>query len=563
LGRHIRWQAIITFTGIALTLTFLGLLAFSRRTITVPDVAGAYTEGIAGAPQLINPLLSQYNRVDQDLSALIFNGLTRADGAGDVKPDLAKSWEVSDDGLAYLFRLREDVLWQDNEPFTADDVVFTISLMQDPEFPGVPDLGKLWRTVTVLKLDDHTIRFILPEPFPAFVDSTTIGILPEHLLMGVSAGQLISHPFNLSPIGTGPFKLEEITTEYARLSANPFYSGPQPQLANLRLRFYPSYQAAIAAYQAEEVQGIGFVPPQAIPTVQSLDSLNLYTTRLSGYTIIYLNLRTPETAPFFAEAGVRQALLYALDRQAIIDQALYGQGLVAAGPIRSWSWAYNPEVPAAIFDPVKANMLLDEAGWIDSDGDGIRDKEGRPFAFTLLTNETPEKIAVAEIVSQQWQQVGVAVTVEIVGAGLGERLDQRNYQAALAEVLLSGDPDPYPLWHRAQISSGQNYAGWDNERASQLLEAARTITNTGQRSDFYFEFQRIFAEEVPSIILFHPVYTYAVSQDIQDVQLAPMNRPSDRFRTITDWYLLTRQVIYSESQFPDPVRQSLDEDKQE
>lgn len=551
MGRHIRWQAILTFTGIAMTMAFLGFLAFSRTTVTVPDVGGTYREGIAGIPQFINPLLAQYNQVDQDLSALIFNGLTRFNGQSELEPDLARSWTVSDDGLVYVFKLRNDIRWQDNQPLTAADVIFTVALMQDPDFPGVPYLGDLWRTVTVEQLDDYTVRFSLVEPFPAFADFTTIGILPEHLLQDMSARELLNHPFNLKPVGTGPFKLDEVNTEFARLSVNPFYAGPKLRLAHLELRFYPSYQETIAAYQAGTVQGISFVPPQAIPTVETIDSLDLYTARLSGYEIIYLNLQDPANAPFFQEVEVRQALMMALDRQALIDQALHGQGILANGPIRAWSWAYNPDQPWITFDLSKANILLDEAGWRDTDGDGLRDKEGRPLAFNLLTSDDPDRIKVAETASKQWRQAGIGASVEVVGAGLGERLARHQFQAALAEVLLTGDPDPYPFWHQTQIEGGQNYAGWSSDEASMLLEQARTVTDKGLRNDFYFEFQRIFAEELPSLILFNPVYTYGVSQEVHDVQLGPMINASDRFRTIANWYLLTRRVIYSETQYQD------------
>jgi peptide/nickel transport system substrate-binding protein len=549
LGRHIRWQAIITFTGIAMTMAFLGFLAFSRTTITVPDVGGAYREGIAGTPQFINPLLAEYNQVDQDIAALIFNGLTRADGRDKLEPDLAQSWTFSEDGLAYVFNLRRDIRWQDGHPFTADDVLFTIGLMQDPDFPGVPSLGQLWRTVIAEKLDDYSVRFRLSEPFPAFADFTTIGILPEHILKDIPARDLLNHPFNLEPIGTGPFVLDEINTEFARLSVNPFYAGTKPRLAHLELRFYPSYQETIVAFQNGEVQGISNIPPQAIPEVQTIEGLNLYTARMSGYDIIYLNLQAPERVPFLQEVEVRQALDMALDQQTIIDQVLHGQGLVATGPIRPWSWAYNPQQPIIEFDPDQARALLDEAGWVDSDGDGIRAKDGQALAFELLSSDDPDRVSVAEVVSQQWQQVGVSATVEVVGAGLGERLAQRDFDAALAEVLLTGDPDPYPLWHFSQIEGGQNYAGWNHDEASMLLEEGRAITNQGRRSDFYYEFQQIFAEEVPSIILFYPVYTYGVSQDVFDVQLAPMTNPSDRFRTLPNWYVLTRRVIFTEAQY--------------
>lgn len=549
MGRYIRWQAILTLTGIALTMTYLTVLAMSRTTVTVPDVGGVYTEGIVGTPQFINPLLAQYNQVDQDLSALIFNGLTRMDGKGNVQPDLAASWQISADKRRYIFRLRNDVRWHDGQPFTADDALFTYSLMQDPDFPGVSYLSNLWRSVTVQKLDQYTIFFDLLEPSPVFIEFTTIGILPEHKLKNVPVRDLLNHSFNLNPIGTGPFELEEVNAELAHLASNPLYFRDQPRFGMLEFKFYPNHNNMIAAYQAGEIQAISRIPPQAVSAVRGFDSLNLYTALLSGYDIIYLNLQSPDTTPFFQDAGVRRALLQALDRQKIIDEALNGQGLVASGPILPWSWAHNPDQSVPGFDLANAKKLLDESGWIDEDGDSIREKDGSTLAFSLLSTNNPAKVRVANAVSEQWQKIGVLATVDVVGGGLGERLVQRNFQAALAEVIIAGDPDPYPFWHQTQIEGGQNYAGWDNTDASMLLELARSFQEQGQRNDYYFEFQRIFAEEVPSIILYHPTYTFGVDQEILGVQMTPMSNPSDRFRTISNWYTVSQEVIFTESHF--------------
>jgi len=548
LGRYIRWQAILTFTGIAMVLAFLSFLSLSRKTVIIPDVGGTYTEAIAGRPQFINPLLAQYNQVDQDLAALIFNGLTGIDGSGNLEPKLARTWDVSDDGRVYVFRLRHDVRWQDGEPFTAADVVFTIKLMQDPEFPGASYLGQLWSLVAVEMLDDYTIRFILPEPMPSFAEFTSIGILPQHLLKNMPARDLLNHPFNLNAIGTGPFKLDEINAQRARLSANPFYWDTKPRLARLEFRFYASYQETLSAYKNGDVQGVSQIPPVAVPQAQTIDTLNLYSGRLSGYDIIYLNLQAPDTLPFFQDKAVRQALLAAINRQQIIDKALNGQALAASGPILPWSWAFNPNQPTIGFDANHAAQLLNDAGWVDSNGDGVRDKNGVQLAFKLLSSDEPDKINVAQAVSDQWRHTGISTTVEIVGAGLGERLVGHKFEAALAEVRVAGDPDPYPFWHQTQIKDGQNYAGWDNTDASKLLENARTITDRGRRNDYYFEFQRIFTDEVPALILYYPIYTYGVSKDVYDVQLAPLTNPSDRFNTIKNWYMLTRRVIYTENQ---------------
>jgi peptide/nickel transport system substrate-binding protein len=566
MGRYIRWQALIALSGIVLIGVFLFSIALSRTTVLVPDAGGIYVEGLAGAPQYVNPLLAQYNRVDQDLCALVFNGLTRTDSQGELEPDLASSWTASPDGLIYLFHLRRDVRWSDGEPFGADDVLFTTRLMQDPDFGGVPDLSALWRTVTAEKVDTYTVRFRLSEPFPSFADYTTIGILPQHVLKGVLARDLPTHPFNVHPIGTGPFLVTEISAERALLVPNPRYVPPaqgssrgrggearnqQPYLAGIEFRFYPSYERLLTAYQAGEIQGISYVPPELYPQAAKLSSLNLYSAQLSGYQVMYMNLQDPTGSPFFQEARVRRALLLALDRQALIDKAFSGQGLVANGPIRPWSWAYDAELPAVGYDPAQAQALLADAKWVDTDGDGIRDKNGHPLQFTLLAGD--DLAPLARAMAEQWAKLGIAVKVETVGAGLGDRLRSRDFQAVLAELLLSGDPDPYPLWHQTQIKEGQNYGGWDNRQASEALEQARSATDQGQRKDFYVQFQRIFAEETPALIIAYPIYTYAVDKSVRDVQIGPMVSPADRFLNIADWYIHTRRVILAEAHHQAPT----------
>jgi len=459
--------------------------------------------------------------------------------------------------LIYLFHLRRDVRWSDGKPFDADDVLFTIGLMRDPDFPGVPYLADLWRTVKVEKLDDYTVRFRLEQPLPTFVDYTTIGILPEHVLGGVSARDLLTHPFNTQPIGTGPFLLEGISAERALVVPNPRYVPPpgreaarreQPYLAGMEFHFYPTYERLLTAYESGEIQGISYVPPYLFPEAADFDTLNLYSARLSGYQIVYLNLKDPEGPPFFQDARVRKALLLALDRQAIIDKALNGQGIVANGPIRPWSWAYDTQLPKADYDPEQAEALLTEANWIDTDGDGIRDKNGRPLQFTLLTGDNLIFSSLGQAMAEEWAKHGISVQVEPIGAGLSDRLQTRDFQAVLVELLLSGDPDPYPLWHQTQIESGQNYGGWDNREASEALEQARYLTDQDQRKPYYDQFQRIFVEETPALIIVYPTYTYAIDESVRNVQIGPMVSPSDRFRSFPNWYVNTRRVIVAEAE---------------
>jgi peptide/nickel transport system substrate-binding protein len=446
-----------------------------------------------------------------------------------------------------LFRLRQDVRWADGERFDADDVLFTVQLLQAPDSPAPPDLAALWRTIQADKIDPYTVRFRLEQPFPAFLDYTSIGVLPRHILQGVPIQELPTHRFNTYPVGTGPFMVAEISTRHARLVPNPrHFARKQPYLEAIELYFYPSYEYLPTAYEQGDILGLSYVPPYLFPEITRFHELNLYSARTSGFYLVYLNLQDDERSSFFQDVRVRKALLYGLDRQLLIDQALHGQGIVADGPIRAWSWAYAPDVPPMPYDLVRAEQLLDEARWIDNDGDGVRDKKGKALRFTLTCSEDPDHIALAQALAQQWAALEVAVEVEILGGRLAERLRTHDFQAALAEVVISGDPDPYPMWDQTQIEQGQNYGGWDNNEASRLLAEARRTMDREERKALYADFQRIFAEELPALILADAVYTYAVDASVRQVQLAPLMTPADRFRTVADWYMNTRRVIVAE-----------------
>lgn len=545
----------------ALVATLLTYLALTYSVEEIPTVGGTYVEGVAGVPHAMNPLLCAYNQVDQDLCTLIFSGLTRFNSQGQVEPDLATGWEISLDGLTYVFHLRSDVLWHDGAPFTADDVLFTTVLLQDPDYPGPPDIGALWRTVEVQSDDASTVRFVLSEPLAPFLDYTTVGILPAHLLAGVRAAELPALDFNLSPVGTGPFQIEEVEAEEGAitsilLSRNAHYYGAGPLLEHFRFRFYPSAQSAFRAYQEGLVEGVGQVTLENLPQAQQAmedHQLNLYSAQMARYVLIFLNLAQEDELPFFQDVAVRQALLYGLDRETIIQQVVAGQGIVAHSPIVAGTWAYDEGVEQYPHDPERAATLLDEAGWELSRVTNRRLQNAYPLAFTLLATTDPVQTALAEEVARQWQTLGVDVTVTTASSqDVRAALAQRDYQAALVELALPGDPDPYPLWHQTQITAGQNYAGWDHRQMSEIVETARITIDPTQRAVLYQQFQALFAQQVPAILLYHPVYTYGVARKVEGVQIGPMMVPADRFVTVNRWYAARRQVIVSQSEEQSP-----------
>ncbi|MGQ9517222.1 MAG: ABC transporter substrate-binding protein [Anaerolineae bacterium] len=533
------------FLGIAALIIALFLVLLPQSPLARLEQAGDYIEGLAGTPQHLNPLLSLYNNVDRDICALLFEGLTSFDEAGQIVPRLAERWEISPDGLTYTFFLRKGVYWHDGAPFTADDVVFTAGVMADQDFQAMDPSGlfDLWSSVRVEKLDEYSVRFTLAEPFAPFLDYSTIGILPAHLLKQVPVSDLPKAAFNAQPVGTGPFMVDSVSAKEIRLKANPAYYGEHPRLHSVTFRFFPDAGSIWTAYQKRQVKGLGQVPPAVLPRIQSAPSLRLFSARLAQVTMVLLNLQDPEL-PFFSEAPVRQALMWGLDRQGLIERVLEGQGIAANSVIFPESWAYNPNAPAYTFDPGKAEGLLEGAGWRDADGDGIREKDGRRLAFTLLTSEDPIWQGVAGELARQWRAIGVEATPEPVGFYelVGRYLYPRRFQAALVSVELAGDPDPYPLWHSSQASEkGQNWAGFSNRRADEVMEEARRTVDQARRAELYAEFQKIFSEQVPALPLYYPVYNYAVDQSVKNVQVGPLMSPADRFRTIAQWYIETRR----------------------
>jgi len=549
-GRYVRWQIAIALLGIISLSALLAYSAYSFTNVLVPDQGGTFREGVAGSARYINSLLCQYNEVDQDLCSLVFRGLTRLDEHGRVVPDLADGPpRVSPDGLTYTFRLRPGLSWQDGVPITADDVIFTVHLMQDPNFPGVPFLGELWRTVEVTKLDDLTVRFTLRQPFTPFLDYTTIGLLPAHLWASIPAEQLSRTQLNLQPVGNGPFLVSEVSADHIRLEPNPRYDGPSPYLAAVEFRFYPDYPSLFEAFVRGEIEGISRVIPQDLARAEAREDLQLFSAPLSGYVIILFNLRNPNV-PFLQDKAVRQALMYALDRQQLIDEVLAGQGIVAHSPIMPYNWAYNPDVRRYTQNVERARRLLDEAGYVDGDGDGIREKDGRPLRWILLSDDDPERQRLAQAISQAWRAIGVEAIPQAVSfTGLiSDFIFPHEFESAIVSWELAGDPDPYPLWHSTQAKEGgQNYGGWSNPRADELMEEARSITDVEKRKALYREFQDIFAEELPGLLLYYPVYTYGISDKVHGVEIGPLNTPSDRFRTIAQWYMVTRRITIPEA----------------
>lgn len=541
--------AIVVVALITIAVLLLGRQAGEDQADgPAPASGGVYIEGLIGAPSRFNPILEAFNPVDADVNSLIYSSLLKHDSWGHPQPDLAESWGVSVSGDIFNVTLRENATWHDGVPVTSADILFTIELLRDPQMPIADDVRALWNLVEVTAFDERTLQFVFPDPFVPFTDYLDFGVLPEHILGGKNVQELIDAPFNLDPVGSGPYQFEELLIEDGHvvgvvLTAYDDYYLDRAFIDQIAFRYFNSTADALDAYREDQIMGIAQVQAESLRDILSEPDLSVYTARLPQMTMVLLNLNNAEV-PYFQDINIRKALLFSINRPWMITEVLDGQAVVADGPIFPGSWAYYGDVTTIEFSPDTAVSMLREAGFvIPTDGGDARAKEGVHLQFELVHPDTPEHAILASMIQDYWAEVGVEVSLVAVDyqSLITDYLETGNYQAALVDLNLSGspDPDPYPFWHQAQATGGQNYSGWDDRRASEYLEQARVTPNINERMRLYRNFQVHFSRELPALPLFYPVYNYAVSSQVQGLSLGPIYNTSDRFNNIVEWFLIS------------------------
>lgn len=549
--KKFRWQLlIILVTGLIVgVLLIIQQMDTDDNVVSTPSpiTGGIYTEALIGEFMRLNPFLDIYNQSDHAVDQLLFNGLVRFDSKGIPQTDLAESWGVSKNGTVYNFSLRSDVYWHDGEVFDSSDVMFTIGLLQSDHGLIPEDLRNFWSEVEVVALSDSQLQFLLPEPFAPFLDYLSFGILPEHLLGGLTLEEMIDHPFNLAPVGTGPFRFQRLLVENDRIvgvvvEAFEEYYLDRPYLDEIVFRFYPTSEDALTAYQSGEVEGIGDVEDSILSDILAEPDLAIYTAREPLLTMVYLNLNNPEVG-FLQNPDFRRAMMASINRDLIIENVYHGQAVPANGPIIPGTWAYYNDLEKITYDMIEAERLFEATGvTYDADGKVYLTEDDLEVAITLLHPDTAEHTAIAQQIQSDWGALGILVELEAKPYDeVLSDLEARDYQTALVDINLtnSPDPDPYPFWGQAQMKSGQNYAEWDNRSASEYLEQARMTVDMGERERLYRNFQVLFMRELPSLPLFYPVFTYAITDDIKGVNMGPVFDPADRFNSVNSWYILS------------------------
>ncbi len=503
-----------------------------------------YREGLVGTVQRLNPVFAHLNPVDRDITSLIFQGLFTTDEYGAPVLDLAKNLTISGDNLEYVLELRQDIKWQDGVAFGADDVIYTMSLLSDPDYAAYSPSAGFWRTIETQKLGDHLLRFRLAQPLASFPRLLTIGILPEHALRGTTVSALAKHPFNLSPIGTGAYQRGELRADASGkvnailLQLSPVYEmrGDAPnehQLRELLFRLYANADEAIQAYRRSEVDVLANVGSRE--DLLSLPRARLHTNIDSTVQILIFNWEEPA----FADRRMRRALALALDQVALVEAHVAGEAIYADSPLIPGMPVYQPQQFWSAHDLALAVSLIEGVSSANSDAgeSGETEGDGAPTAvFSLLVEDTASLTGLASDIAAQWRKIGLAVDVApVMPDQFMQRLRAGEFDAAIVSQRVGGEPDVYRFWHPAQSIKGQNYGSAAENEIAALLDSARRASNGIARHQMYQQFQEIFAEKAVAIPLYYPLYSMIVRDTIDGVRLGFIGSASDRFRGISSW----------------------------
>jgi peptide/nickel transport system substrate-binding protein len=566
MDRSFRTQVLIGLAGV---LALIMVLAAGSR--SEPQQAGeparpgdTYVEAMVGAPRLVNPLLAT-SETDTDLAHLVYSGLARVNERGEVVPDLASGWVSNSDSTVFTYTLKDNLRWHDGEPLTVSDVTWTLGAIQATDFPGNPELAEAWKGVEVSTPTTNTVRLMLPAPDATFPEHTTVGIMARHIWGEVKAGDLARSELNRTPVGSGPWRYvglkmpgvdDTIAGENAAetpvpqvvdaqegvvLEPNPYAPSAGLRVSRIWFRQYPTPGAAITAFRQGEVHGLGHLPPDRLADAMEVQGAQVHTQTLARYNMMMVNV----ASPLFDRVETRQALEFAIDREAVARAEADGS-VPAHSPVLPHSWAYDGTIQARPHDPAQASRLLDAAGWVRTSG-GVRARDGVTMTVVLAANsEMASSTAAAERIAADLRAVGVDVQLALVPRAtlLRDYLGPRAYHLAVVGWEAQGaEPDLYRYWHSSENKSGGlNFSGWSSAAADRALDEARTNPDKEARRRAYSDFQRLFHDEVPAVVLSAPVYAYVTQPPASGVALpeADLLTPAARFDVLNGWALAGR-----------------------
>ncbi|HNR12848.1 MAG TPA: peptide-binding protein [Thermodesulfobacteriota bacterium] len=469
-----------------------------------PAYGDIIVQGSIGDASNLIPMLSS-DSSSQDIAGLCYNGLVKYDKDLNLIGDLAESWDVSDDKLTITFHLRHGVKWQDGTEFTAEDVMFGYQTIISPNTPTAYS-GDFLEVKKAEVVDPHTFRVTYKEAFaPGLASWSNLVVVPKHLLEGTD---ITTSPLIRQTMGTGPYRLKEWRTgEKIVLTSNHEYFDGRPFIDGVIYRIIPDLATMFLELKAGNIDFMGLTPLQYLRQTDTgafRKNFRKYKYLSFSYTYLGYNLLNPK----FQDRRVRQAISYAIDKNEILEGVLFGLGEIATGPYKPGTWAFNSQVKPYPYDPARARQLLREAGWVDTDRDGILDKDGAPFEFTVITNQgNSQRTRTAEIIQRRLSEIGISMKIRTLewATFINEYIDKKKFEATLLGWTISPDPDQYDIWHSSKTNFKElNFISYKNAEVDELLLQGRHTFDQEKRKQLYSRFQEILAEEQPYTFLYVP-----------------------------------------------------------
>ena len=533
-------------TGVAsVSFLFSSINFLSAYTEVVPAHGGMYNEGIIGQPRFINPLYAT-SPTDKSLVNLIYSGLYKYDGNGNVVADLAEGCpEVSEDGKIYTIKLRS-AQWHNGLPVTAGDVVFTIKTLQNQEYNS-PKRTE-WLSTTAEAKDERTVVFTLKDASGPFLNNLTLPIISEVVWSKINPAEITQAQSNIEAVGSGPYlvkevkKLEEGSIQSITLESFGSFYGQRAYLDTLHINFYETSDLLLKALLGNQIDGFGFSQfEERVSIKQSANDLNIHQIPLPQYQAVFINTAQKT----LGDVRVRRALNAATSKQQILTDVYEDQGLLIDGPILTQHVSNLPDFEKSS-NIEEAKSILESAGWTYNNNSVVRSKNGVELKFTIATNDSPVNIQTAELLVEQWAQIGVEVSLNILPTReLNESaIKPRNYDMLLFAQKLGADPDPFVFWHSSQTKTpGLNLSNYSNQAVDKLISEARASTNKIERGQKYLELHNVMKQDLPAIFLVQSVYTYAITDKIQGFGINSLPDETARFYDLRNWYLDTRRAF--------------------
>ncbi len=541
----------------------------SQFMVSVPTNGGTLTEGIVGMPTLVNPVLA-LSDADRDITSIVYSGLMRKLPDGSFIPDLAKSYTVSKDRLTYTFIIKKGAEFQDGKEVTADDVIFTINKIKDPQIKSPRRNG--WEGITVSQKNKLIVIFTLKRPYISFMDNMTIGILPLHIWKNVSIPEFSLSPLNIKAVGSGPYKIESVIRnkngfpqQYILKKFKDFTLGV-PHIKYLKIISFANENDLIEAMLSHSIDQAGGISPENAEKLLKA-GYTIHATTLPRTFGLFFNIKNNK---ILAEPNVISALDKALNRKIIVNNVLSGYGTIIHNPIPKMMLPQN-NVPIIYKTAhlIEAENILKNEGWTLGE-DGILTKGGIvtetqtkkvrgktitkeikvdkgpvvKFIFSLSTGNTPELKHAAELIKSQLKMIGVQVNIKIYEAGqLNQLIRSRNYESLFFGQVMNHESDLYSFWHSSQRSDpGLNIAMYNDKKIDTILESIQKTYSRKDRIKEYKNFVIEFNKNLPALLVYSPKYLYATSEGLNNIYLDSLTTSSDRFSSIYKWYANQERV---------------------